>query len=189
MPSGFESDIFFGGAIQQVAPKKISGLKTQKPQGFTPKGTKNDRWAKVDTRQAGKRESKRLPLSCFFSLGQQFCSQNGWNLRKNSKSGEKRLYLSRFYAILYIIVDSTGEYPVSKMTEVKKKRKARTRLWRCTEVQLHPSSGVWPLSCRTYSVRSVISQGCYVRRQSACAPCLLVYSVPAFPRANAVFNQ
>ena len=45
--------------------------------GFTPKGTKNDRWAKVDTRQAGKRESKRLPLSCFFSLGQQFCSQNG----------------------------------------------------------------------------------------------------------------
>ena len=46
-------------------------------EGFTPKGTKNDRWAKVDTRQAGKRESKRLPLSCFFSLGQQFCSQNG----------------------------------------------------------------------------------------------------------------
>ena len=34
MPSGFESDIFFGGAIQQVAPKKISGLKTQKPQRF-----------------------------------------------------------------------------------------------------------------------------------------------------------
>lgn len=46
-------------------------------EGFTPKGTKNDRWVKADTGQAGKRESKRLPLSCFFSLGQMFCSQNG----------------------------------------------------------------------------------------------------------------
>ena len=46
-------------------------------EGFTPKGTKNDRWVKADTGQAGKRESKRLPLSCFFSLGQKFCSQNG----------------------------------------------------------------------------------------------------------------
>ena len=78
--SGFfkkSSDIFFGATSQQVAPKKISVLKTQKPQGFTPKGTKNDRWAKADAGQAGKRESKRLPLSCFFSLVQKFCSQNG----------------------------------------------------------------------------------------------------------------
>ena len=78
--SGFfkkSGDIFFGATSQQVAPKKISVLKTQKPQGFTPKGTKNDRWVKADTGQAGKRESKRLPLSCFFSLGQKFCSQNG----------------------------------------------------------------------------------------------------------------
>ena len=28
------SDIFFGATCQQVAPKKISGLKTQKPQRF-----------------------------------------------------------------------------------------------------------------------------------------------------------
>lgn len=49
MPSGFESDIFFGGAIQQVAPKKISGLKTQKPQGFSLKGTKIDQWVKAGT--------------------------------------------------------------------------------------------------------------------------------------------
>jgi len=53
------------------------GSKTPENQGFTPKGTKNDRWVKADTGQAGKRESKRLPLSCFFSLGQKFCSQNG----------------------------------------------------------------------------------------------------------------
>ena len=35
--SGFfkkSSDIFFGATSQQVAPKKISGLKTQKPQRF-----------------------------------------------------------------------------------------------------------------------------------------------------------
>ena len=56
--------------------------KVLKLQGFLLKGTKNDQWEKAGTGQAGKRESKRLPLSCFFSLGQKFCSQNGWNLRK-----------------------------------------------------------------------------------------------------------
>ena len=34
---------------QQVAPKKISGLKTQKPQGFSLKGTKIDQWVKAGT--------------------------------------------------------------------------------------------------------------------------------------------
>ena len=34
---------------QQVAPKKISVLKTQKPQGFSLKGTKIDQWVKAGT--------------------------------------------------------------------------------------------------------------------------------------------
>ena len=42
-------DIFFGATSQQVAPKKISGLKTQKPQGFSLKGTKIDQWVKAGT--------------------------------------------------------------------------------------------------------------------------------------------
>ena len=45
-----------------------------------------------------------------------------------SKSGEKGLYLSRFYAILYLIVESRGGLYAFQNIEVKKKRKARTRL-------------------------------------------------------------
>ena len=48
---------------------------------------------------------------------------------KKSKSGEKGLYLSRFYAILYIIVKSRGGLSAFQNIEVKKKRKARTRLF------------------------------------------------------------
>ena len=45
-----------------------------------------------------------------------------------SKSGESGLYLSRFYAILHIIVKLHVGLSAFQNIKVKKKRKARTRL-------------------------------------------------------------
>ena len=72
-------------------------------EGFTPKGTKNDRWAKADTGQAGKRESRKTSAFLLFNLGQQFCLQNGGNFRNNLEIGRKGIV---FVAILCYTVCS-----------------------------------------------------------------------------------